>query len=620
MTSAKKVMAAIVTLGFCTSMQAVEGRPSVEITLVSEGRPGASIVVAQNPTPSANLAALELQYHIRKITGAVVPIRTDREEIAGPRILVGHSSQTSALGIRADDFESLEYLIQFRPGTIILIGRDWQDTEENRKELGRDTYGRTIQSTRHQIDYHKATGQAERDGKPITLPGLFDDQGTCYATYHFLERFCGVRWYGPTELNVVFPCRKTLTVHGDEIRRSRDLKHIHALGGGWPIIRIQWNNPNNDELNLYWRRLRIGGEKWAGNHTIWRNTVRNVFNNPEYQAKGRGSGSQLCYTNPKLVQEIAQVARDYFDGNTLPDGFKAMGDYFAVVPDDNYSWCKCENCRRILAVSEEDKRGRGFFSNARNSYYIFNFVNEVAKKTGKTHPDKFIVALAYSSYSYPPKGLELELNVCVASCLHICYGYDKKTYYENDMAVYRAWLEAGDRPLYLWNYFHHPMEPAVIGKWNCFPCFMPDVISREVKRYHRDGIRGVFLCGIGQQLDYYLYTQTAFDVSTNYREVVDEFFTLYFGAAAEPMKKFYCRISEINREQGLVGTSPEKSWAKLGTPERMKELGTYIDRAVKLAETDLEKRRVETWKKGVWEYMNTGHSQFYLREGEQTSL
>ena len=62
-----------------------------------------------------------------------------------------------------------------------------------------------------------------------------------------------------------------------------------------------------------------------------------------------------------------------------------------------------------------------------------------------------------------------------------------------------------------------------------------------------------------------------------------------------------------------MGTSREKSWAKLGTPERMKELGVYIDEAVKLAGTDLEKTRVETWKEGVWEYMKAGHQQFYLR-------
>ncbi len=67
----KKMMAAFVIGGFCIFMSVAAGKPLVEITLVSEGRPSASIVVAQNPTPSARLAALELQYHFRKITGAI---------------------------------------------------------------------------------------------------------------------------------------------------------------------------------------------------------------------------------------------------------------------------------------------------------------------------------------------------------------------------------------------------------------------------------------------------------------------------------------------------------------------------------------------------------------------
>jgi hypothetical protein len=600
----------VLALGLLPQTYAAEERRPVEITLVVDGRSNATIIIAGDPTPSANLAALELQYHIEMITGAVLPIRTDAEEIAGVRILVGESEYTRKLGISGDDFAPQEYLIQFRPDTIILIGRDWQDTEENRNELGYDTYGHSLSSLRHRIDYYRATGREAQGSKPITLPGFFDDQGTCYATYHFLERFCGVRWYGPTELNVVFPAQRTLTVRGTEIRRSPDLKHRYATGGYWPIIRVQWNNPSGDELNLYWRRMRVGGEKWACNHTIWSRTMKSVFNDPEYQAKGRGRGRQLCYTNPKLIRKVAQLARDFFDGKGLPEGLKAMGDYFAVVPDDNASWCECERCQEILAISRRDKRGEGFFSNASSSYYVFNFVNQVAREVRKTHPDKFIATLAYASYAYPPKGLKLEPNVCVAPCLHICYGYNKATF-ENDMALYRLWVADKGRRIYLWNYFHHPMEPAVIGGWNCFPCFMPDVIAREVKRYHRDGIRGVFLCGIGQQLDYYLYMQTAFDVETDYRELVDEFFSRYFGAASEPMKRFYYRISDINREEGILGTTPELSWRRLGTDERMKALERDIEEAVKLAGTDLERKRVDTWKRGVWEYMKAGYDKFH---------
>jgi hypothetical protein len=331
---------------------------------------------------------------------------------------------------------------------------------------------------------------------------------------------------------------------------------------------------------------------------------------------GAGEGSQLCLTHPKLVQHVAQAARSFFDGRSLPDGLKAMGDYFAVVPDDNAAWCECPRCRNLLAVSRRDERGEGFFSNARDSYYVFHFINEVAKEVRTTHPDKFIAALAYASYAYCPDGLTLEPNLCVAPCLHTCYGYDRATS-ENDLALYQSWVADRARRIYLWNYFHHPMEPAVIQQWHCFPCFMPDVISRDIQRFCQDGVRGVFLCGIGQQLDYYLYMQMALDAERDYRKILDEFFRLYFGKAAEPMKRFYERISEINREEGVVGRTPELSWNRLGTEPRMAELEGYIRQATDLAQDEIEKRRVESWRSGVWSYMQAGRQQF-LRAAQST--
>ena len=96
-----------------------EGASAVDVTLVRGGEACSTIVVATEPTPAARLAALELQYHIRKITGAVVPVRTDRETVEGTRILVGESEATAALGIEGDKIQPLEYVIRFRPDTLI---------------------------------------------------------------------------------------------------------------------------------------------------------------------------------------------------------------------------------------------------------------------------------------------------------------------------------------------------------------------------------------------------------------------------------------------------------------------------------------------------------------------
>jgi len=504
-------------------------------TLVRDGKPAGVIITAKDPTPAARLAALELRHHLEQISGAELPIGSPGDTSGGVRILVGQSAATRKLGLKGEDFGPQEYLIRVKGDTIVLMGRDWQDTEANRAEAGCDTHLRSLAWWRQTIDYDKAVGHGGASKKAIELPGVMDDQGTCYATYDFLERFCDVRWYGPTPLNVVLPSSKTLTVPAAEIRRSPSLKHRHGAGGGWPIIKVQWNNPTAEQTNLYYRRLRFGGEKWAGNHSFSSYQARFREKDPKHPelwersqpglfavgGTGEGSWRQLCLTSPDLVKQVAQDARDFFDGKGLKGLQPACGDYFAIVPGDNANWCKCSKCQAVLAPGRKRYK-TGHFGTGTASDYIFGFVNAVAKEVRKTHPNKFIVALAYHVYSYPPT-FKLEPNVAVAPCVIICYGYQTESF-ANDVAFYRQWVADKGRRIHLWNYFHHPMEPAIIQKWNCFPCFMPDVISRWVKQYHRDGVQGFFLCGIGQQLDYYLYMKTAFDVEVDYRELLDEFF------------------------------------------------------------------------------------------------
>lgn len=583
------------------------------VTLVDDGRPNATIIIAQTPTPSASFAALELRYHIKRITGVELPVVDDSQTVTGNRILVGHSNATATLGIHVGDFAPLEYRIVIDPSTIVLLGRDWQDTSANRAEAGRSVSGFTLQSARQVVNYNQVTGGFGPGS--IELPGLFDEQGTCYAVYDFLERFCDIRWYGPTALNIVSPSTKTLSVTTGTIQRSKDFKLVDGFGGTWPIINRQWNQPNQNELAVFHRRLRAGGERWSANHTINEATMAppaGIFSDPSFKAAN--SGTQLCYTNPGLINAVGQLAIAYFDGDyagkKLPVGIQAMGDHMAFVPYDNAAWCNCSACTAILKISRQDTRGAGLFSKASDSYYIFNFVNEVAKIVGKVHPDKYIAPLAYMGYYYKPLNLPLQPNISVAPCIQTCYTYVPSVF-NNDLAGYQEWVanaQQTGRPLYMWNYFHHPMEPAVIGDWHCFPAFIPHAVSTEVKRYIKDGVCGVYLCGIGQQLDYYIYMKTAFDVTTDCDALMDEFFTRYFGAAGDPLKKFYLRIEQIHQTEGVVGTNQHLSWGKLGTPARMGELEGYIDQALALSgnASPTIQQRVSTWKTGVWDYMKAG--------------
>lgn len=584
-----------------------------EFTLVREGKPACTIILAESPTPASRLAAFELQSHVLKMTGAELPIRSDREKISGPRILIGDSAVAKEKGFQGSNFKPQEYLIAFQPDTLILIGRDWADTPANRQAFGRPMCcGDTLDSTRHRIDYWKTVGYPEKSQGEIELPGLYDDQATCYAVYDFLERFCDVRWYGPTRTSILIPELKTLTVRGEDVRRSPALKYRDAaLSGNWPFMQKQWGPVERPEVFLFWRRLRVGGERWAANHTFHRKTVETVFTKPEYQAQGPGKGSQLCYTNPALIAEVAQMARDYFDGKKdAPEGWKAVGDYFALVPDDNSFFCQCDACQTLLRSGKDMETHQ--FSSGTVSNYFFSFVNAVAREVAKTHPDKYIATLAYWNYAYAPRGFDIEPNVSVAPCLHTCVYALDQAIRENDMKLYKEWLQKAKAPIFLWNYYHHPMEPALIDKFKCFPNVMVHQSVESARMFIQDGIRGIFICGEQDMLEGYVIAKIWDDPTQDVDAMLDEFFDRYFGNAARPMKKFYLGLEKIATDPKNYPPRykwKDVAWTTLGTEERMEKLGSLMAKAQSKAQTDQEKERVALWNEALWKWMEEGRAQ-----------
>ncbi len=583
--------------------------------LVRDGKPACTIVVARQTSPAARLAALELQSHILQVSGAELPLRSDAERVEGRRVLVGESLATRELGIAAEALQPQEYVVAFRTNSLVLLGRDWQDTEANRRVEGRPMTGESLAALRHRIDYWKAAGMPERSTGELELPGLYDDQGTCLAVYDFLERHLEVRWYGPSPLSVIVPRKSTVVVSGRDVRRSPALKHRSALpAGNWPFLKAQWGEFTQDQVRLYWRRSRQGGERWAANHTFHPSTIKERFSDPAFQSKNpKSKGSQLCYTSPELVSEVARMARDFFDGRgSLPEGWKAAGDYFAIVPDDNMNLCDCPACGALLKTGAS--RRTGFFSSGEISDYWFSFVNAVAREVRQTHPDKYIATLAYWAYALPPE-CAVEPNVSIAPCLHTCYYPVHATMKENDLRLYGEWHDRTSAPMYLWVYYHHPMEPALIDRWKCFPHVMVHQTADAMRRFIRDGVRGIFECGEQDQLEQYVMAKVWDDPDVNVDALITEFFRLYFGAAAEPMQAFYLQLEAIacdpdnypapyGRRDGIDWR--KAAWEKLGTPERMQVLGGWMAEAERRAEAAPERARVAQWKTAFWDWMRQG--------------
>ena len=94
------------------------------MTLVKEGKPQATIIIAKEPSKTTLFAVKELNEHLELVTGAKLPVVDDATEVKGPRVLVGESDATRALGINTADFQHQEYLVRATADTLVLqIGR-----------------------------------------------------------------------------------------------------------------------------------------------------------------------------------------------------------------------------------------------------------------------------------------------------------------------------------------------------------------------------------------------------------------------------------------------------------------------------------------------------------------
>jgi hypothetical protein len=191
---------------------------------------------------------------------------------------------------------------------------------------------------------------------------------------------------------------------------------------------------------------------------------------------------------------------------------------------------------------------------------------------------------------------------------------------ENDLRFYGPWREKTSAPMFLWVYYHHPMEAALVGKWKCFPHVMVHETAKAMRRFIQDGVRGIYECGEQDQLEQYVMAKVWDDPSVDVDALIDEFFRLYFGAAGEPMKRFYLRLEQIacapanypapyHRRDGIDWKNV--AWERLGTAQRMEELGALMAQAGNLAETEPEKQRTALWRSALWEWMSQGR-QAYL--------
>ena len=379
--------------------------------------------------------------------------------------------------------------------------------------------------------YHLET----RDGSLYLLGG--GPRGVLYAVYDLLERL-GCRWFTP-EISRI-PRRPNL-----------DLLPLRHTGAPAFESRDTFNWECRDPL--WWVRNRMNGwytrvPEYMGGHVDYCGFVHTFYSllppdeffddHPEYfslvAGQRRREAAQLCLTNPDVLRIVTQRVLELM--RTHP-----QATIFSVSQNDCVGYCECEACQAMV-LAEGSQSGP-----------ILRFVNAVAVETSRVYPDKLIDTLAYWYSLDAPRSVVPHPNVRVRLCsINCCQGHAYGTCdHPESQRFLRALDEWGSRTsqLYIWHYatdFTH------------YPLPMPDLdeLHDNLNLYHRYGVHGVFVQGMGEPgggaesmaLRGYVVSRLLWHPQQPVWPLVDEFLGAYYGAAA-PLVRRYLDIFHYKMRQ-----------------------------------------------------------------------
>lgn len=239
--------------------------------------------------------------------------------------------------------------------------------------------------------------------------------GVLYATYKFLEDFCGVHWFMPGELGEVLPEQESITLSPTKIREKPAFEIRSIVNSRFPDRNaiMLWMLRNRLTIDKGRYDPRIYKEFWSrmdklavkpDDIGVYRGMVGNPFKrlvppdmfkeHPEWFTMKRGNyypRGQLTLHAPGLMVYIVGRIRKFFDENRDADSF-------SLCPNDGSpGWSEDS-----LDTRWDGPELWGPFPVVTDR--LMHSMSIVAGELKKTHPNKAIYTYAYTpEYNRPPR-------------------------------------------------------------------------------------------------------------------------------------------------------------------------------------------------------------------------
>ena len=558
------------------------------------------VVVAQDAPKTVAFAVEELTNFLAQAFGAPVPV-VSAATPGKKGIYLGDSEASRKAGIDVSAMKRDAFAIVSEKDRVFIAGRD--DPKE-------DT---------HKAIYSKHTG----------VWAQLHEHATLFGVYEFLERWAGVRMYFPGELGTIVPRKAQIVVPEGRVDLAPDFleRNYSAYSDG-----IWYEGENRDMRLLPARKLNYTRNRMQTLyipccHGSRGFDVQRRFSkeHPEYMALFKKKGElvrdldpgetahhpgQLCHSSA-VYDEFFEDIRSYARG----DGPEVRGlgkmwsimtfrrPWVDVMPQDGYVECQCEKCQAAY------DKGRGHYATA----LVWGRTVELANRLKKEGVDIRITQMAYTPYRDVPE-IEIPDNVDVMVAEAGPWSVSNPSALAREQDEIRRWNEKIGRKVWIWTY------PNKYGKME-----LPDIPNgtpRAWASYYKavaPWIFGVFAeCendrALYNSLSYYVLGKVAWNAKTDVDALLEEYFRLMFGKAAEPMAAFFGDIEDkwlgkvagnlVESAQGPMRQppSPYALFLEIYTPDLLSRWDGWLnDAASRVAEGSLEARRIALFRREFYD-------------------
>lgn len=505
---------------------------SAAVPLIARGRALCSVVLPPQPSDAERLAADELRTYLGKMSGAQVPLGATTPA----RIFLGRCEAFPELPFPAPPLEFEHFLMRTHGADLYLLGAD--------------------------------------------------DRAVLHAVYTLLHDL-GCRWFMPGEIGEVVPRRADVAV--PECNRVQgpdfDLRLIWYAWGGDD----SYNSPAARARFATWcRRNRTGGASVSMGHNLVRGPMppdKYLAQHPEYYALVQGvrKPSQLCTSNPEVIDIVAREVIRYFDQN--PDAVS-----YSLSPEDNADFCECPSCTAL----DSGARDPGFGNRPVVTDRLVHFYNAIAERLQQKHPGKCVAFYAYFNHTLPPTTVQLHPNVLVGvTAQQFCTLHSVTDAHCASRRKLAAIIEEylrQTRFVYVREYDPMPDSGAL-------PAPLFGAHLRDIPWYKRVRVRGFswesYKSWATLTPNHYVLAQMMWDADQEPQALLADFCDKFFGPAAAPMARYYETLERAFSRSRLHPGWGERAFPQIFTPDVVAACAAALRQARARARLSPQRERVQ---------------------------